>query len=66
MTAPRRAIGDAGVRQCVPVLGCERLPERNHVEATVDGRVHEPLEEQVPERLVVAVQLAIGRDDHEG
>ena len=66
MAAPGRAIGDVGVRQRVPVLGGQRLPEGHHVEATVDGRVHEPLEEQVAELLVVAVQLAVGGDRPRG
>ena len=69
MAAPRGPFRRAGSsRNAASGRFVERLVERDDVEAAhgaVRSRLHEPLEEQLAERLVVAVQLAVGSDDHE-
>ena len=66
VTAPRGPVADPdlGVRVAGRLLGDRG--ERDDVEAAVRGRLRrgdEAVEEQVAERLVVAVELAVARDD---
>ena len=66
MTAPGSSLADPNLGVGVTRGVREDLRKRDHVEPAV-GRLcrgrHEALQEQVPERLVVAVQLAVAGDD---
>ena len=68
MAAPRRSLPDPDLGVGTAVGLGDGGGEVDDVEAAVRGWIiggDEPLEEQVAERLVVAVELAVGRDDHE-
>ncbi len=65
VAAPRRALDESDRGEVRDRDVGERPAQRDDVEPAVFVRVEEPGEEQVAPALVVAVQLAVGCDQHE-